>query len=122
MTDCVLFSKEDYDSIMSHLKSARIECQSATKYSLSGKVSLYHVGEIDRQLEAVEALLKKDGQKVQVGGWFHCWEYYTQTVGESPLRGGPAAGQISFVLGIVELEDGRVVSAYPSEIQFTDQG
>lgn len=65
---------------------------------------------------------KKDGQKVQVGGWFYCWEHYAKTVGESPLRGGPAAGQISFVLGIVELEDGRVVSAYPSEIQFTDRG
>lgn len=61
MTDCVLFSKEDYDSIMSHLKSAQIECQSATEFSLFGKVSLYHVGEIDRQLEAIEALLKKEG-------------------------------------------------------------
>lgn len=61
MIDCVLFSKEDYDSIMSHLKSARIECQSATKSSLSGNVSLYYVGEVDRQLEAIEALLKKDG-------------------------------------------------------------
>lgn len=61
MTDCVLFSKEDYDSIMSHLKSARIECQSATKSSLFGKVNLYNVGEIDRQLEAIEALFKKEG-------------------------------------------------------------
>lgn len=61
MTDCVLFSKEDYDSIMSHLKSAQIECQNATESSLFGKVSLYHVGEIDRQLEAIEALLKKEG-------------------------------------------------------------
>lgn len=61
MIDCMLFSKEDYDSIMSHLKSAQIECQSATESSLFGKVSLYHVGEIDRQLEAVEALLKKEG-------------------------------------------------------------
>ena len=61
MTDCVLFSKEDCDSIMSHLKSAQIECQSATESSLFGKVSLYHVGEIDRQLVAVETLLKKEG-------------------------------------------------------------
>lgn len=61
MIDCVLFSKEDYDSIMSHLKSAQIECQSATESRLFGKVSLYHVEEIDRQLEAVEALLKKEG-------------------------------------------------------------
>lgn len=61
MIDCVLFSKEDYDSIMSHLKSAQIECQSATESSLFGEVSLYHVEDIDRQLEAVEALLKKEG-------------------------------------------------------------
>lgn len=61
-------------------------------------------------------------EDVQMNGWFHCWEHCAQTVGESPLRGGHAAGQISFVLGIVELEDGRVVSAYPSEIQFTDRG
>jgi hypothetical protein len=57
----MLFSKEDYESILSHLKSARIECQSATEFSLFGKVSLYHVGEVDRQLEAIEALLKKGG-------------------------------------------------------------
>lgn len=61
MTECMLFSKEDYESILSHLKSARIECQSATEFSLFGKVSLYHVGEVDRQLEAIEALLKKGG-------------------------------------------------------------
>lgn len=61
MTECMLFSKEDYDSIVSHIKSARVECQSATNYSLSGKVSLYHIGEIDRQLEAAEALLNKEG-------------------------------------------------------------
>lgn len=61
MTECMLFSKEDYDSIMSHLKSARIECQSANKSSLSGKVSLYYIGEIDRHLKIAETLLKKEG-------------------------------------------------------------
>lgn len=61
MIDCMLFSKEDYDSIMSHLKSAQIECHSANKSSLSGKVSLYYIGEIDRHLKIVETLLKRDG-------------------------------------------------------------
>lgn len=61
MIECVLFSKEDYEGILSHLKSARIECQSATEFSLFGKVSLYHVEEADRQLEAIEALLNKEG-------------------------------------------------------------
>ena len=73
-------------------------------------------------LRPCEVTLTRDKEEVKKQGWFHCWEHYAQTVGESPLRGGPAAGQISFVLGIVELEDGRVVSAYPSEIQFTDRG
>lgn len=55
MIDCMLFSKDDYDSIMSHLKSARIECQSVTTKSW------YHVVEADRHLESIEALLKKEG-------------------------------------------------------------
>lgn len=61
MTEYMLLSKKDYESILSHIKSARIDCQNATKHSLSGKVNLYHVGEIDRQLEAIEELLKKEG-------------------------------------------------------------
>jgi hypothetical protein len=61
MIEGMFLSKDDYEGILSHIKSARIECQSATKHSLSGKVSLYHVEEVDRQLEAIEALLKKEG-------------------------------------------------------------
>lgn len=61
MLKCILLTEDDYDSLLSHLKSARIVCQDATSHSFSGKVSLYHVGEIDRQLEAIEALLKKRG-------------------------------------------------------------
>lgn len=61
MLKCILVSKDDYEGILSHLKSARIVCQDATSHSFSGKVSLYHVEEIDRQLEAIEALLKKEG-------------------------------------------------------------
>lgn len=30
MTECMLLSKDDYESILSRLKSARIECQSVT--------------------------------------------------------------------------------------------
>ena len=61
MLKCILVSKDDYGAILSPLKSDRIVCQDATSHSFSGKVSLYHVGEIDRQLEAIEALLKKEG-------------------------------------------------------------
>lgn len=61
MTEYMLLSKEDYDIIMSHLKSAQIECHSANKSSISGKVSLYYIGEIDRHLKIAETLLKRDG-------------------------------------------------------------
>lgn len=54
MLECILLSKDDYEGILSHLKSARIECQSVTTKSW------YHVGEADRHLEAIEALLKKE--------------------------------------------------------------
>lgn len=67
-------------------------------------------------------MVYQKGEKDASKGWFHCWEHYAQTVGESPLRGGHAAGQISFVLGIVELEDGRVMRAHPYDIKFTDRG
>lgn len=61
MLKCILLTKDDYNSVLSHLKSARIECQSASESSLFGSVNLYHVNEIDRQLEAIETLLKKKG-------------------------------------------------------------
>lgn len=54
MIECVLISKDDYEGILSHLKSARIECQSVTTKSW------YHVGEADRHLAAIEDLLKKE--------------------------------------------------------------
>lgn len=51
---------------------------------------------------------------------FHRWEDRAQTVPESHLRGGPSAGQVWAVLGIVEYEDGTVHEAYPCEIIFID--
>ena len=33
---------------------------------------------------------------------FHCWDHRAWTVGESALRGGPAGGQCSMVLAVVE--------------------
>lgn len=54
MIECMLFSKDNYEGILSHLKSARIECQSVTTKSW------YHVGEADRHLKAIEDLLKEE--------------------------------------------------------------
>lgn len=62
MIECILFSKEDYDSILSHLKSIQMECETAQARNLSGmRNNSYHICEIERHLEDIETLLKKEG-------------------------------------------------------------
>lgn len=60
MTECILFSKEDYDSILSHLKSIQMECETAQARNLSGRNNSYSICEIERHLEEIETLLKKE--------------------------------------------------------------
>lgn len=45
-----------------------------------------------------------DGRKAV----FHNWAEISYPVGESALRGGPPAGQVSYVVALVEYEDGTV--------------
>lgn len=54
-------------------------------------------------------------------GYFHKWSDRFWTIGESPMVGGYAAGQMSQTYAIVEYEDGTVHEHYPSEIRFTDR-
>lgn len=72
-------------------------------------------------LRPCEVTTEVKGEKTVHKGWFHCWEHYSEVVGESPLRGGHSAGQISFVLGIVENEGGQIPRFYPTQIRFTDR-
>lgn len=51
---------------------------------------------------------------------FHRWEDYAEVVGESPLMGGHAAGQLSCCLGLVEYEDGTIAKVHPGSIKFVD--
>lgn len=61
--------------------------------------------------------LCKVGDKL---GYFHCWEQWSNVIGESPLIGGHSAGQISQVYGIVEFSDG-VKRVEPTRIEFVDE-
>lgn len=54
-------------------------------------------------------------------GYFHKWSDHFWTIGESPMPGGHAAGQMSQTFAIVEYEDGTVHEHLPSEIQFMDR-
>lgn len=60
----------------------------------------------------------KDGEKKAL---FHRWEDRAYTIGESALRGGHVAGQIWSVLGIVEMENGKIIEVYPNTIRFLDK-
>lgn len=51
---------------------------------------------------------------------FHRWDHRAWTVGESALRGGPAGGQCSMVLAVVEDEYGQVHEVYPRDVRFLD--
>lgn len=53
-------------------------------------------------------------------GMFHLWEQYSQPVQASPMIGGPPAGVISYINGIVEFADG-VKRVDPCYIEFTDE-
>lgn len=52
---------------------------------------------------------------------FHGWDHFSQVVPASPMIGGPPAGQISYTLAIVELEDGTVLECSPEKVRFTDR-
>lgn len=53
-------------------------------------------------------------------GYFHCWEHYMRPVEASLMIGGHDGGQISYVLGIVELEN-SIQEIVPSSIKFVDE-
>jgi len=52
---------------------------------------------------------------------FHRWHEKYRTIGESPMAGGCAAGQISELCGIVEYEDGTIHKVDSSCIRFIDR-
>lgn len=53
-------------------------------------------------------------------GFFHGWENYSRPVSPSPMVGGPPAGVVSGVWGVVEFADGvRMIS--PGKIKFCDE-
>lgn len=62
MIECILFPKDDYDSMLSCLKSTQVECEAAQARNLSGmRNNSYHTCEIERHIEKIETLLKKEG-------------------------------------------------------------
>lgn len=51
---------------------------------------------------------------------FHRWSDVSEIVAPSPFEGKQAGGIIKGVVGIVELENGKVETTLPQNIQFLD--
>lgn len=51
---------------------------------------------------------------------FHCFEQWSNVIGESVAIGGHSAGQISLVFALIEDERGRIKRVDPTMITFTD--
>ena len=59
-------------------------------------------------------------EEKNVKALFHCWNFRSKVVGESYLRGGHPAGQISDTFALVEYEDGEIHEVEPTQIRFVD--
>ena len=59
-------------------------------------------------------------EEKNVKALFHCWSCRSELVGESYLRGGHPAGQVSETFAIVEYEDGTIHEVEPTQIKFAD--
>lgn len=51
---------------------------------------------------------------------FHCFEQWSNVIGESIARGGHSAGQISHVFALVEDEKGNIYRVEQTMVTFTD--
>lgn len=51
---------------------------------------------------------------------FHRWGQHSRVVEPSPMVGGAPGGTVSYILGVVEFEDGRVKPVFPEKIRFVD--
>lgn len=56
----------------------------------------------------------------EIKALFHCWDFRSEVIGESYLRGGHPAGQISATFALVEYEDGTIHEIEPMQIRFVD--
>lgn len=51
---------------------------------------------------------------------FHCFEQWSNVIGESLMRGGHSAGQISKLFAIIEDGKGNIYRVEPTMVKFTD--
>ena len=83
--------------------------------ALDGKIT------IEREFRpCIVRIPDKKKQFKEMKALFHCWDFRSEVIGESYLRGGHPAGQISATFAIVEYSDGTIHEVEPTQIQFLD--
>ena len=83
--------------------------------ALDGKIT------IERGLRpCIVRIPDKKKQFKEMKALFHCWDFRSEVIGESYLRGGHPAGQISATFAIVEYSDGTIHEVEPTQIRFVD--
>ena len=83
--------------------------------ALDGKIT------IERELRpCIVRIPDKKKQFKEMKALFHCWDFRSEVIGESYLRGGHPAGQISATFAIVEYSDGTIHEVEPTQIRFVD--
>ena len=83
--------------------------------ALDGKIT------IERELRpCIVRIPDKKKQFKEMKALFHCWDFRSEVIGESYLRGGHPAGQIAATFAIVEYEDGTIHEVEPTQIRFVD--
>ena len=93
--------------------------------NIHGKmITIIAAGELRQESEMMEIKIKPELRPCIINGkkkgLFHCWEQYTKPIAIVEAAGMNPAGQISYIAGIVEIEDGHVIRIHQSEIQFVD--
>lgn len=71
--------------------------------------------EVEMKRELRPCIVNEKGKAL-----FHMWEERSEIIEPSIMVGGHAGGVIKFVMGIVELEDGRIIKVNPTSIRFLD--
>lgn len=59
--------------------------------------------------------------KALINGLFHKWVDKCEIIPPSIMVGGHSGGELKYCVGLVELEDGKVIAVLPSAITFTDK-
>lgn len=97
--------------------------------ALDGKITIYidyrpcivHIPAVTRnRRQDRNAYREVVEPEKDVKALFHCWSHRSEVVGESYLRGGHPAGQVSSTFAIVEFEDGTVHECEPWNVRFID--